>query len=549
MPRPAQLAPPLAHPRRVCVAAALAGRDCWGDSGGSFCTPLHRAAVCKQPEGAAADGVRLLLAAGADATAKNKYGFTALHWAAERGPDDPSLVGVLMGAGCDPAAKDSYLQTALDIAKEGNNRPRIFELAVHDGRGIALEPAQVDATGGRVAHHMRMAAAADAIEVEINDHGHVKVLSGKCGVGYHLDNWHGKAEVGNRQHFSTWEPQGVHCWHLGRDGTLSLRDADNLVLGWKHGYSQLVNRGDAAQLTFGTLESCKPRMAALIEAVVSDPDTPEEANQPEEARSYSSVWNGNAVGTGHARSTLGSAQAWSAQHNNQDQWVIIDLGRRMSVRGIIISGRHDHPQKVTRVRVEVADGAGGPWTECGEHECRVDNHNDEKRIDFGAATGRCVKLNPRAWEEHISMRCGVIALPLHCRPNPVTLEPFRAEVAALQQLVNERGLEAGLAAATSEEERLAAVRQMEPRYDDMVQRKDEFVEMVPELLAAANAADLHVAKEGRLSDLVTGVQAKAAVGQLRTGPPLPAKPPSPAPSFSDPLWGLGRQRSRSGRMA
>ena len=43
------------------MAAALAELD------GGYGTPLHRAARCKQPEGAAADGVRLLLAAGADA--------------------------------------------------------------------------------------------------------------------------------------------------------------------------------------------------------------------------------------------------------------------------------------------------------------------------------------------------------------------------------------------------------------------------------------------------------------------------------------------------
>ena len=42
--------------------AALAERDRDGRA------PLDHAALCKQPEGAAADGVRLLVAAGADAT-------------------------------------------------------------------------------------------------------------------------------------------------------------------------------------------------------------------------------------------------------------------------------------------------------------------------------------------------------------------------------------------------------------------------------------------------------------------------------------------------
>ena len=324
-------------------------------------------------------------------------------------------------------------------------------------------------------------------------------------------------------------------------------------------------------------------------------------NPPEEARSYSSVFAGNSPGTGHARSMLSSAQAWSAQHNNQDQWVIIDLGERMSVQGIIVSGRHEvcHGQKVTRVRVEVADGADGPWTECGEHECRVDKHDDEKRIVFAAAAaGRCVKLNPRAWEQHISMRCGAIAgqmlTPLdraamckqpegaaadgvrlllaagadatakrdsggtallkaagsgpddaalvglllgagcdaaakggdgktalerakeHNKPRmaallaaieadpEATLAPLRAQLAALLRLVNERGLEAGLAAVASERERLAAVRQMAPGH---------LVRMQQVMLAVEKSygdfVNLHAAAEdGRLGDLAAGVCAK-----------------------------------------
>ncbi len=84
--------------------------------------------MCKRPEGAAAGGVRLLVAAGADATTKDKFGYTALHDAAANGPDDPSLAGVLLGAGCDPAAKSSYGRTALDLAKMSKNKPRMAAL-------------------------------------------------------------------------------------------------------------------------------------------------------------------------------------------------------------------------------------------------------------------------------------------------------------------------------------------------------------------------------------------------------------------------------------
>ena len=108
------------------MGAALAEED------GLQRRPLGRAAMCRQPEGAAADGVRLLLAAGADATAKDSIGLTMLHFAAIHGPDDPSLAGLLLGAGCDPAATANFFdelveKTALDLAKR-YNKPRMAAL-------------------------------------------------------------------------------------------------------------------------------------------------------------------------------------------------------------------------------------------------------------------------------------------------------------------------------------------------------------------------------------------------------------------------------------
>ena len=82
-------------------------------------TPLQRAAMCRLPEGAAAQGTRLLLAAGADASAK-AGGSTALLCAADDGPDDPTLAGLLLSAGCDLGRKE------LELAKE--RRPRIAAL-------------------------------------------------------------------------------------------------------------------------------------------------------------------------------------------------------------------------------------------------------------------------------------------------------------------------------------------------------------------------------------------------------------------------------------
>ena len=45
------------------------------------------------------------------------------------------------------------------------------------------------------------------------------------------------------------------------------------------------------------------------------PPTPVLRNTPETMRCASTVWSGEAIGTGHGRGRLDSVQGWSAQHN------------------------------------------------------------------------------------------------------------------------------------------------------------------------------------------------------------------------------------------
>ena len=138
---------------------------------------------------------------------------------------------------------------------------------------------------------------------------------------------------------------------------------------------------------------------------------PVDRNPPEASRSYSSVCDNHAIGTGSARSMLSSEKAWKAQHNNQDQWMVIDTGNQTLVVGVIVQGRgRSHQgQKVTRVAVSVGNAQDGPWTECGEYDCHTSNEHEQRRVMLNQPTaGRYVRLNPRSWEQHISMRAGVI---------------------------------------------------------------------------------------------------------------------------------------------
>ena len=74
-------------------------------------------------------------------------------------------------------------------------------------------------------------------------------------------------------------------------------------------------------------------------------------------RTYSSVWDNNACGTGHAQSSLESPEAWSAGSNAAGESMTIDMGSSQTVHGVRTKTRADSPwssQCVTQYTVEVA---------------------------------------------------------------------------------------------------------------------------------------------------------------------------------------------------
>jgi ankyrin repeat protein len=77
-------------------------------------TPLHSAAAGNNNAAA-----RALLAAGADANARQQGAFTALHEAALTGNEE--LVDILLEAGADPSLAADDGRTAADLARDGGH--------------------------------------------------------------------------------------------------------------------------------------------------------------------------------------------------------------------------------------------------------------------------------------------------------------------------------------------------------------------------------------------------------------------------------------------
>jgi hypothetical protein len=106
---------------------------------------------------------------------------------------------------------------------------------------------------------------------------------------------------------------------------------------------------------------------------------------------------------------MNPVSSWSALHNNDQQWVQVDLLKETNVTGVATQGRGRYPQWVTTYRILYSND-GNTWTTYEEDgEIKVfDGNADENSVvknDFANPfSARFVRLNPATWFGHVSLR-------------------------------------------------------------------------------------------------------------------------------------------------
>ena len=138
-------------------------------------------------------------------------------------------------------------------------------------------------------------------------------------------------------------------------------------------------------------------------------------NPPEEKRSYSSIFEENAIGKGHARSMLDSPQAWSARHNDPHQWMTLDAGEILDLAGVIVAARgHScEDQHVTELNIDSSDD-GEVWVPVDNgriFETKLKGGDGALRRELRfdrRLRARHVRLRVVAWGRHISLRSGLL---------------------------------------------------------------------------------------------------------------------------------------------
>ncbi|XP_078695289.1 uncharacterized protein LOC144924203 [Branchiostoma floridae x Branchiostoma belcheri] len=127
----------------------------------------------------------------------------------------------------------------------------------------------------------------------------------------------------------------------------------------------------------------------------------------------------------NTRETADAAGAWIAATNDQDQWLMRDLGDVSVITGVITKGRNYspdwpwgiHDQYVTSYIISYGN-ENGDETFYTDAEGQVtvfpanDDRDTEVYSDFrdfsGRITARFVKIHPQTWHWHISMRAKIV---------------------------------------------------------------------------------------------------------------------------------------------
>ena len=149
---------------------------------------------------------------------------------------------------------------------------------------------------------------------------------------------------------------------------------------------------------------------------------------PERDRTYSSIWDNDAPGTGHGRSMLDSPQAWSALPRRtestswkdaqkpefEQEWMQINAGSATTVFGVRVRRRVYYNQYVTAITVQYSiDGTSWSKVDATSSETMdgaifTDTSGNFDARFATAVTAQYIRITVQNWVNHPSMRAGLL---------------------------------------------------------------------------------------------------------------------------------------------
>ena len=141
--------------------------------------------------------------------------------------------------------------------------------------------------------------------------------------------------------------------------------------------------------------------------------------------SVSSVWNGETTfGNLHYTPWLNNTSlGWAALYYDVNQSITLSYDAPTTIKGIVTQGRANNGgQWVTTAHIETSPNGAAPWTRILSNATLNTNSVDDVRILFPTPVfAKAVKILPVGWNNHITMRLGLLLKPIDFTTNNLTL--------------------------------------------------------------------------------------------------------------------------------
>lgn len=129
--------------------------------------------------------------------------------------------------------------------------------------------------------------------------------------------------------------------------------------------------------------------------------------------SVSSTWAGDGFSAAHFTPWLNSDLGWAAGANNTSQFITLNYDSPAYIKGIVVQPRAaSGNQWVTKADILTSLTGAAPWTTVLSNVAVNSNITDDFRINFPSPVfARYVKLVPLEWNNHITIRMGLVVKP------------------------------------------------------------------------------------------------------------------------------------------
>ncbi len=114
---------------------------------------------------------------------------------------------------------------------------------------------------------------------------------------------------------------------------------------------------------------------------------------------------------------------WAAGVNDANQFITLSYDAPTTINGIVTQGRSNNGgQWVTKAHIETSPNGAAPWTRILSNALLNTNSIDDVRVLFPTPVyAKAVRVLPVEWNNHITMRLGLLLKPLDITTSNLTL--------------------------------------------------------------------------------------------------------------------------------